>query len=58
MTHAEPIALIKSPGGKFTPELNKPVRDMPFDDGDETGKGFDPMTSVTLGAFDGRSGCF
>lgn len=31
MTHAESIALIKSLGGKFTPELKKPVVDMPFE---------------------------
>lgn len=31
MTHAESIALIKSLGGKFTPELKDPAVEMPFD---------------------------
>ncbi|MQX36074.1 glycerophosphodiester phosphodiesterase family protein [Roseospira navarrensis] len=31
MTHAESIDLIKSLGGKFTPELKTPSVDMPFD---------------------------
>lgn len=31
MTHAESIALIKSMGGKFTPELKSPSVAMPFD---------------------------
>ncbi|MEJ8474211.1 glycerophosphodiester phosphodiesterase family protein [Roseibium algae] len=31
MTHAESIELIKSLGGKFTPELKAPKVDMPFD---------------------------
>jgi glycerophosphoryl diester phosphodiesterase len=31
MTHAESIALIKSLGGKFTPELKTPSVEMPFD---------------------------
>jgi glycerophosphoryl diester phosphodiesterase len=35
MTHAESIALIKSLGGKFTPELKAPEVPMPFD-GDYT----------------------
>ena len=35
MTHAESIALIKSLGAKFTPELKAPEVPMPFD-GDYT----------------------
>lgn len=31
MTHADSIALIKSLGGKFTPELKAPSVDMPYD---------------------------
>lgn len=31
MTHKESIALIRSLGGKFTPELKQPVVEMPFD---------------------------
>lgn len=31
MTHAESIALFKSLGAKFTPELKSPVVDMPYD---------------------------